>query len=457
MQIKQYIIDFFKKGHERSIKARKNIVASIIIKGASVVIGFLLVPITLDYLDKTRYGIWVTISSFLIWFTFFEVGLGNGLRNKLAIALAKKDYHLGKILVSTTYAILTLIISSIALLFFITNRFIDWTKILNTSDISNSELSLLALIVFGLFFFRFILKLINMVLLADQRPAVVNSFGPIGNLLALITIYILTKTTDSSLIYLGLTLSIAPLIVLFIATIFFYSKKYQHISPSIKYVRFKYVKGLLNLGFKFFIIQISALVIFQTSNFIIAQYFGPEQVTPYSITYQYFSIITMLFSLIMTPFWSAFTEAWTKKEYFWIKNTIKNLIYLWFIFVIIAVIMYFISNPFFNFWIGKEKMSNMLISNNLKLLLLLYVLLHSFGGVFNMFINGVGKIKLQTFALLFGTIIFIPTAILLIKYSSLGIESIVVATIIANFYTPFIAPIQYLKIIKKKAHGIWNK
>ena len=95
----------FFKGHERTVKAKKNIIASVFIKGLSMIVGFLIVRITLDYLSQNTYGIWLTLTSFLAWFSFFEIGLGSGLRNKLAEALAVKNYELGKSYVSTTYAI----------------------------------------------------------------------------------------------------------------------------------------------------------------------------------------------------------------------------------------------------------------------------------------------------------------------------------------------------------------
>jgi len=102
-------------------------------------------------------------------------------------------------------------------------------------------------------------------------------------------------------------------------------------------------------------------------------------------------------------------------------------------------------------------MKTMIISNKLKILLIIYFLLFSFGGIFNMFINGVGKISVQMYSLLIGAILFVPIALFFIKYLHWGIESVVIASIIANFYSPFIAPYQYYKIIKKNAHGIWNK
>lgn len=444
-------------GHQRSVKVNKNIIASFFIKGVSIVVGFLMVRITLDYLDQTKYGIWLTMSSFLTWFTFFGIGLGNGLRNKLAEALAVKDYHLGKIYVSTTYAILSLIFGGVALIFFIGNQFLDWSKILNTDAALAPELSNLALIVFGFFFLRFVVKLIGIILYADQRPAIANTFGPMGSLLALIVIYILTKTTHGSLLYLGWTLSILPVVVLIIASFYFYNTDYKKIAPNLNFIRMRYAKSLLSLGFKFFIIQVSALVMFQSSNIVIAQFFGPADVTPYNIAYKYYGIINMLFSIIMIPFWSAYTEAWKKKEIGWIKSTINNLLKVFITFVVLGIILFVFSKTAFILWLGRDKMAQMPIPSILQLSLLFYFLIFSFGGIFNMFINGTGKVHVQMIALIIGAILFFPTAWIFVKYFHMGVEGVVFATIISNFYSVFISPIQYYKLINNKAYGIWDK
>ncbi len=448
------IFGSFFKGHERTVKAKKNIVLSVFIKGLSMIVGFLLIRVTLDYLDKTTYGIWLTLTSFLTWFTFFEVGLGNGLKNKLAEALAVKDYALGKAYVSTTYAILTIIVGSVALLFFIGNSFIDWSAVINTEKELAGELTYLSFIVFGFFFLRFIIQLISIVLTADQRPAIANIFGPIGNLIVLILIYILTKTTEGSLIYLGWVLSVVPVIVLIIATIYFFNNDYKKIAPSIKYVKMEYAKDLLSLGIKFFAIQIAGLVIYQSSTIIIAQYFGPAEVTTYNIAYKYFSILLMAFTIIVSPFWSAYTEAWVKNDIQWIKNTVKKLLMIWGALSIGGVIMLIIADPFYDLWLNDDEI---IIPFNLSLVLLIYFITYTFGGIFNMFINGVGKIKLQLILSAISAVIFIVVAIILIEVFHLGIVSLVLASIIANIEGFIIAPIQYNKIINGRAHGIWNK
>lgn len=453
----------FLTGHKRTVKAKKNIIASIFIKGANIVVGFLMVRMTLEYLDQTKYGIWLVLTSIIGWISFFEIGLGGGLKNRLAVALAKNDYKLGKIYVSTTYAILTIIISIVAFIFIISNTFIDWTEVLNTDISYSEELSTLVLVVFNFFFIQFVLNMISIILKADQRPALADSFQSIGKLISLVLIFILIKLTlrsndsEGSLIYLGWILSASPVIVLIIASVYLFKTDYKKIRPSLDFVKFEYAKDLLNLGFKFFFIQLSMIVIFQSSSIIIAQFYGPSEVTPYYISDRLFSVIMLIFTIVASPFQMAFTEAWVKNDITWIKNIVTKLFLMWSSLVLLAIVLYFISDPFFDVWIGKDKMKTILISDKLKISQLIYFLLFSLGGVFNMFINGVAKVSIQMYSHLIGAIIFIPITFFFIKYLNWGIESVVIGGIIANFYYPIVAPIQYYKLITNRAYGIWNK
>ena len=322
------------------------------LKGVSILVGFILVPITLNYLDSTKYGIWLTMSSIIAWFGFFDIGLGNGLRNKLGEALALKNYTLARAYISTTYFVLTVIIGLVFTIFLIINPFLNWAEILNTPQHMADELSCIALIVFSFFSLRFVLKLIGTILTADQHPAINNSFVPIGNVISLALIYAITKLSVGSLLYISIAYSVTPVVVLLFASLILFRGKYKHISISFKALNLKYFKPLAGLGAKFFLLQISAIVIFSTDNMIITQILGPEEVTPYNIAFQYFSIPTMLFTIILSPYWSAFTEAMTLGDTKWIRNTISKLLKFWFTLPIGVLLMILISNKFYLLWVG---------------------------------------------------------------------------------------------------------
>ena len=94
---------------ERTDKAIKNIILLFAAKAISIICSMLIVPITIEYLNPTRYGVWLTVSSIIAWIGNFDLGLGNGLRNRFADAKAKGDTELARKYVSTTYLTMSVI------------------------------------------------------------------------------------------------------------------------------------------------------------------------------------------------------------------------------------------------------------------------------------------------------------------------------------------------------------
>lgn len=451
LHLRELITNFFGHRSERSIKAIKNILLLVVIKGCSIFVSLLLVPLTIHYINPTRYGIWITLSSIVGWFSFFDIGLGHGLRNKFAEAITKGNYELARVYVSTTYAILGIIVAIILIAFCFINPLLNWTRILNTPSTMAGELSTLALIVFGFFCIQFVLRLITTILTANQQPAKASIFDFLGSLVSLSIILILTRTTSGNLVYLGTVFSFTPVLVLTSSSIWFYTHKYKKFAPSIRYVKFHYAHDLMSLGIKFFIIQMAGVILYQTSNIIIAQLFGPAQVTPYNISFKYFSIITMAFSIIMMPFWSATTEAWIKKDISWIENSLNKLIFVWILIGITALIMLIFSNVIYKMWVGKE----IKVPVSISVVIAYYVIINGWCAIFSQFLNGVGKIKLQVYASIFGSLINIPLAIILGKH--LGVFGVLLSTCLLGTINAIWSPIQYRKLLNNRATGIWNQ
>lgn len=66
--------------------------ASLIYKALAIIASFLAVPLMIGHLGREQFSIWSTILSVMSWIVFFDLGLGNGLRNQITIAVAKNDY-----------------------------------------------------------------------------------------------------------------------------------------------------------------------------------------------------------------------------------------------------------------------------------------------------------------------------------------------------------------------------
>src|SRR5665647_284018 len=395
IKIRQILTDFFTKGHERSIKAKKNILASFVIKGLSIAISLVLVPLTINYINPSRYGIWLTLSSIVGWFSFFDIGLTQGLRNKFAEAKAKGEDSLAQIYVSTTYAILAIIFAIVWIIFLIVNHFLNWSHILNISENMQSEISILAVIVFTYFCLQFVLRVITTLIIADQQPAKSSLIDVFGQILSLIFIVILVKTTEGSLIKLGIALCVSPLLVLVGANIFFFRGVFKKYSPSFLKIKFSYAKGLFNLGIIFFIIQVAGIIQYETANIIIARNFGTLEVTSYNIVYKYFGILSMVFMIFITPFWSASTEAYLKNDFQWIKNSIKKYNQLNALLFIVGCLMLLFSTDIYQLWLGKGKVS---IEFSLSLCGFLFFNVGMFGSKYVNFLNGINALRMQFWA-----------------------------------------------------------
>lgn len=442
--MKQAISRFFTQGNERSIKAKKNILGILFIKGGNILIGLLLVPLTLDYVDSETYGIWIALSSMIAWISFFDIGINNGLKNKLTAALAQKDYELGRKYVSTTYAILSLIFIPLMIILLGIAPFIDWKGLLNLPDIPINELLVSVCIVITYFCINFILSTINVVILAEQRPADAALRTFIQQLVSLIIIYILTMTTQGNLTILCLAFCFSPLLVVSLFNITLFKGRYKAISPKFKAIDFKVAPDLMKLGVQFFIIQIAAIIQYQMINFLILRYYGATEVTSYNISFKYFNILMMVWGILTSPLWVAAADAFAKKDFDWIRNTQKKYLKVYLLFMIGGIFMLLISKQIYTFWVG-DKVD---ISYDLSFWVLMYNLVMMFGSIFVLVINGSGKLKIQTYASMISPFIFLLCCWLFIKIK-LPIYGILIAAIISNFNGLILAPIQCYKMLRK--------
>jgi len=454
IRLNSYITGQFTQGHERSLKAKKNILSSLLIKGISIGISFITLPLTLNYVNPSNYGIWLTLSSIVGWLAFFDIGLTQGLRNKFAEARAKADDSTAQVYVSTTYAILGIIFTIIWSIFMIVNNFINWTKILNIPESMGDDVSSLAVIVFTYFCLTFVLRIITTILTSDQQPAKSSLIDLIGQIVSLIIIFILVKTTQGSLIKLGLALCLSPLLALFFANLFLFKGRYKRFRPEFSKINFHYAKDLFNLGLIFFIIQLANILQFQTANIIIANRFSTADVTSFNIVYKYFGLLVMLTTIFLTPFWSASTEAFLKNDIDWIKNAIKKYNHLNIIIVIIGAIMLMSSETIYRLWLGEGKVN---ISFALSFWGFLFFNTSVYGGKYVSFLNGISALRIQFVACIFSPFLFIASTLILIKYFNMGVYALFISSIIANFNTYLLAPLQYHMIIAKNKRSIWIK
>lgn len=436
----------------RSSLLQKNIFASFVIKGWSALIVLLLVPATLHCLGEYKNGIWLTISSLLLWIDNMDIGLGNGLRNKIAEYMAHDEFERTRSLISSTFAMLTCIIIPVLLILLLLIALTDPYWIFNASPSKVDHLDQVLMATVTLVCTSFIFKLIGNFYMGMQLPAVSNLLIALGQTLALIGTYIVLWSGSHSLMLIALVNTVSPLIIYLLAFPYTFLYKYPHLCPSLKLIKLKEAKAVIHMGVQFFIMQISSVVLFMTSNILISNLFSPTMVTPYQITYRYFSILLVIFTVICMPFWNATTDAYQKNDIAWIRNATKKLRLMTVGILICLIVMIALSDIVYAIWIDQQTV----IDLKMSIMMAAYIFILIYSMRYSYFINGIGKLRLQLIFTTAAAVLFIPLAYLTTQWTHSIIWFMIVMCLV-NIPGLIVNRIQFHKLINGKANGIWMK
>jgi O-antigen/teichoic acid export membrane protein len=436
---------------DRSRYLFANIAASFLIKGWSAVVVLLMVPATLHCLGDYQNGIWLTISSLLLWIDNMDIGLGNGLRNKVAEYMAHGETERTRRLISSTFAMLTCIIIPVLLILLLLIALSDPYGVLNAEPEKVSHLDQVLMVTVTLVCTSFIFKLIGNFYMGIQLPAVSNLLIALGQTLALVGTYIVLWSGSHSLMHIALVNTAAPLLVYLIAYPITFYYKYPQLRPALSLINLKEAKGVVNMGVQFFIMQISSVVLFMTSNLLISKLFTPAMVTPYQITYRYLSVLLVVFTVICMPFWNTTTDAYERNDMEWIRQATRKLRLMTIGILMMMVVMVVISPWVYDIWIG-----NITIDIKMSIVMAAYIFILIYSMRYSYFINGIGKLRLQLIFTASAAIIFIPLAYLTTQWSHDIIWFMIVMCLV-NIPGMIVNRIQFHKLINGKATGIWAK
>lgn len=437
--------------NQRTVNVIKNTLMSAGMKVVSLLCSLVMVPLTINYLNTENYGIWMAMTSVLYWFVFFDVGLGNGMRNYLAEAWSLGDYGKARSYFSTAIFILAFIAMLIGIISVPLIYFANLNELFNVYSIEGLQLSNVLMIAVFFSLLQFVVKNVGMVYIAMQKYAANEFILFLSNIIIVIAIYVLTKTVPANL---GLVVAVftgVP-VVMFVLSAIPLLRKYPQLTPSIRSIDFDSAKRIVSKGVGFFIIQItSCLVIFGSANVLISHYCGPEDVTVYNIAYKYFNVLVIGYTIVISPLWNAYTDAAAKGDYSWIRNIFRKSLFLWGASVLGGVIALLCSSWFFEIWIGDTVSVPFVVSA----CVLAYVCLFNLNNCVTYLINGLNKIKVQIITSVAVTVLYLIT-VFCIK-GMYGIVGISLSMVMAYLLMSSVHIYQCHKLISKTAKGIWNK
>ena len=428
----------------------KNVIASFLVKGWAAVIVLLMVPLTLKCLGAYQNGVWLTISSLLIWIDQMDIGLGNGLRNRLTAHVAHGEMTEARMVVSSTVAMLACIIVPVILfvipLIWLTNVY----GFLNVAPAIIPELRLALTTAVLLVCTTFVLKFISNVYMGMQLPAVSNLLMALGQTISLLGTWLAYISGHATFLVVVIINTVSPLIVYILAYPYTFIRKFPALRPSMKYVNMNSALELGNLGIKFFWLQIAGVIQFMTANFLISNFFSPAMVTPYQIAYRYMSIVMVLFTVVCMPFWNATTDAYERNDIQWIKKSNRKMNWMTLCIAILLLLMVAVSSWVYQIWIGDACE----VSLGMTVMMALYIFLLILSMRYSYFLSGIGALRLQLYMTIM-TVIFIPAACI-VSHFTRDILWFMAVMCICVAPSVIIHMIQLNKILANKATGIWK-
>lgn len=402
---------------------------SVVVRVFGIAITLLYIPLLLDFLNEEKYGIWITLTTIINWIRIFDIGLGNGLRNKLAEAIALNQHQEAKKLVSTSYAILGLIFLSILVIVLPLNSLLDWNSILKAYTVPVNELQTLTAVSISFILIGFVLQTVVVVYAADGNSVMGGVIQLIVNVICLLLLLLAKIYAEKGdLVVLATIITGVPLVVYSLFSIYVFSRKYAYMRPSWKAIDLKHSGGLFKLSWQFFIIQITATMLYASIPFVITRFYSPKEVTQFNIASTIFNFPMTVIALITSPIGPLVTQAFAKGDKSWIRNMFSKMVKVSLFISGGVILMVIASGLIYKLWIGSRVQIPFLLSAIVGA----YAITNILSNPYSVFLNSTGNVRIL--------VILAPLSILLFTgccylYSWLlnDVISIPLAMITSNF------------------------
>ena len=399
---------------------------AMVYKGISMALSLVYVPVVLNYLGDYKYGVWASILNILSWISYFDLGIGNGLRNRLSESLASSTPRISpKVLVSSAYAILMDVVAIVAVVCGVAIAFVDWPALLSAWNVDESLLCVVELSFLGMCF-SFVLTLCNSVYYALQKAQVVNLISVCQQAVMLLSVWLLSLTGTSSLTAVAVFYVLSNILVYGVFTVYVFARN-RSLAPSPRCCSREVAKDVGGLGIMFFVAQIATLVLFTTDNLIVSNLFGPEQVTVYATANKVFTVLPSLFAALVVPLWSKTTVDYARGDIVEIRASLSKMRRLFAVATMGVIIMVVAFKPVVQLWLGRD----LGFENSLVILMGVYAVIYMWNAIYSQIVNGLALVGFIAAIAFVQLVVNIPLSIFLASSCGLGVNGVLLGTIIA--------------------------
>ncbi len=414
--------------------------SALLAKVIAVATSLVTIPLTLSYLGSERFGLWMTISSFVTILGFADFGIGNGVLNAVSDANGKEDPAAIRNAVSSALALLTGVAVLIFAVFFCLWSSTDWGHFFNvTSALARSEAGPAIAIFIGCFALNIPADVVQRLQLGLQEGFISKLWQLAGSIVGFVGVLIVIHFRQG-LPWLLLALAGAPLLVTIVNNVVFFGWTRPDLRPARRGISLATMAYITRLGALFFVLQVVVAVAFSSDNFIIARVLGANAVTQYSITAKLFSLTALGLSMFLGPLWPAYGEAIARKDFEWVKKTlIRSTSAAVAIATTISLLLLLLCPWILQVWVRRPLTPPFL----LLLGLAVWSVLDAAGQSISMFLNGANVIVPQVaIASIFAVGCLLLKLFLVLRFGPVGVPwaTLISYTLLSAVPSVFIIP-----------------
>lgn len=439
---------------KRSSVVAKNVVASFAIQGAALILALFILPAYIRFFDNELVlGVWFTMLSVLSWILNLDLGVGNGLRNRLVSALAESERTNAKKYVSSAYLLVFGLVSVLSVAVGLGFQFVDWNSLLGVprEAIDQGVLTQAVIITTVGILIQFLLRLVVSILYALQKSAVTGLLNLANSAVMLVVVLTMTSGTNSEKLLLLAEASVvavnAPLIV---ASVIVFGTSLRGCLPRIRFFDRSYASDVAKVGGKFFALQIMYMLIANTDPFLISRLVGPQYVVKYQIYSRFFFLFSAIIILALQPVWSAVTQALSQGDLQWIDDLYVRIKQMALVALISLLALSWCLQWLLDVWLGSNSIS---VDTRYSLVFAALAGAMIWNGVLSSVVNGIGRLKVQLVAYSVGVLLKFPIAVLVTHYIGSWI-GVIIASVIALLPYGIVQPVwvdRYLAELRVKS------
>lgn len=409
-----------------------------------MVLSLLAVPVSIAYLGNEKYGLWMTVLSIISFSSFLDIGITPLLLNRMAESFSKNDNANFKQYFSSGL-FLGSIIFVFGVIFAFIAYYIPWENIFNLKNtIDRTEIRLLISLLLFLSFGSLGLAVVENFYNSRLKVLKPQIYATLANIIGF-GLLILSIKLKMSLPMLAFFNMFPVLLYRLLLLIEILIGKRKFISLNFRKM-IGVLKELIPTSVHFMGIQFAAVVISSAPNIIIAKSISMSAVTTFSVSYKIYNMPLMFLAAIFPIFWPAFTIAWEKKRYDFLRKSLFKSIYL----TVFLLVLYIIIIMIFGKHIIKIlTLGNVVPSGQLMFCLGIWMVVQAVINWLSTFLHSITDFKFEFLSYLSTAIMMTISALLIAKNGGLVGISIAMggALVIGNLIPMWIRTEN--KIVKK--------